>query len=199
MTPPALEKVQVCLESIGASKQRAADIITSVRDLFKRRAQHRSMIRLDDVARQVFSLVEQDLKFNGVSVSTKFRGDLPEVHADRMQLQQVIINLIMNSIDAMEHVLPHARRLRLVTSVNGASSVVLSIQDSGPGIAAENTNRVFDPFFTTKSFGMGLGLSICQTIVEEHGGQLRLAKTKTGGCVFEIVLPIPGEKDSAVI
>src|SRR5258708_19292646 len=92
----------------------------------------------------------------------------------------------------------HARRLRLATNLGEHSSVVLWVQDSGPGITAENMERVFDPFFTTKPSGMGLGLSICQTIVEGHGGKLRLAKTDTDGCVFEIALPIASSNNSAV-
>jgi C4-dicarboxylate-specific signal transduction histidine kinase len=197
-SPPDLDKVQACLESIGASKRRAADIITSVRELFKRRADHRAMVHVDDVARQVLNLVQQDLRFNDVSVSAEFCADLPAVHADRTQLQQVILNLIRNSIDAMEVTPRRARRLGLVTSVDGHSSVVLSVRDSGPGIAAEHADRVFDPFFTTKPAGLGLGLPICQTIIEEHGGQLRLPKVDSGGCVFEIVLPIAGSGDNAV-
>jgi C4-dicarboxylate-specific signal transduction histidine kinase len=190
--PPDLEKVRACLESIGASKQRAADIIASVRELFKRGADHRSMVRLDDVVREVLNLVQQDLQFNDVSVATEFHVDLPAVHADRTQLQQVVLNLIKNSIDAMEHTPRRARYLRLATTKDGDSSVVLSIQDSGPGIAVENADRVFEPFFTTKPSGLGLGLSICQTIVEEHDGQLRLSASSSDGCIFEVVLPPAG-------
>jgi signal transduction histidine kinase len=198
-TPPDLEKVRACLASISAGKDRANDIIASVRDLFKKeRADHRMMIRVDDVARQVLYLVEQDLKAIGISVSTEFQADLSEVHADRTQLQQVILNLVRNSIDAMGPMPPHARRLRLATELGEHSSVLLCVQDSGPGITSENTDRVFDPFFTTKPSGMGLGLSICQTIVEEHGGRLRLAKTDSDGCVFEISLPIATPNNGAI-
>jgi signal transduction histidine kinase len=191
--PPDLEQVRVSLASIEAANQRAADIIASVRDLFKKRVDHRTMIRVDEVARQVLNLVQQDLILKEVSVSTEFDVDLPKVDADRTLLQQVILNLVKNSIDAMEVKAPGTRRLRLATSLIGQSSVVLHIKDSGPGITSENTDRVFDPFFTTKPSGMGLGLSICRTIVEDHHGQLRLAKTDSDGCLFEIVLPIGRE------
>jgi signal transduction histidine kinase len=198
-TPPDLQQARACLASIDEAKDRASDIIASVRDLFKKEgADHRTMIRVDDVARQVLYLVEQDLQANGVSVSTEFQADLSEVHADRTQLQQVILNLVRNSIDAMRPMPPHARRLRLATNLGEHSTVVLCVQDSGPGITAENTERVFDPFFTTKPSGMGLGLSICQTIVEGHGGRLRLAKTDSDGCVFEIALPIASSNNGAV-
>ena len=148
------------------------------------------MIHVDDVARQVLSLVEQDLLLNEVSLATEFQNDLPEIHADRTQIQQVILNLVRNAIDAMNSTPPRARRLRVATSLNGHSSVLLSVQDTGPGITSENSERVFEPFFTTKSSGMGLGLAICQTIVQDHGGNLRLAKTDLNGCIFEMTLPI---------
>ena len=147
------------------------------------------MIHVDDVARQVFMLVEQDLLLNNVSVATEFQNDLPEVYADRTQIQQVILNLVRNAIDAMATTVPSARRLRLTTSINGHSSVSLSVQDAGPGIATENSDRIFEPFFTTKPAGMGLGLSICQTIAQDHGGSLKLAKTDFDGSVFELTLP----------
>jgi signal transduction histidine kinase len=190
-TPPDFGEVRICLASIVAQKDRASEIIASVRDLFrKQRADHRVTLGMDDVARQVLSLVQHDLTASVVSVSTEFANNLPAVHADRTQLQQVTLNLIRNAIEAMGHVPPHARRLRLTTSRGEGSSVVLCVRDSGPGITAENTDRVFEPFFTTKPSGMGLGLSICRTIVEEHGGSLQLVKTDADGCVFEIVLPV---------
>jgi signal transduction histidine kinase len=197
-TPPDLEEVRACLASIDAQNQRANEVIVSVRDLFKKTADHRMMVRVDDVAGQVLNLVQQDLKANQVSVSTEFQTDVPEIYADRTQLQQVILNLVRNSIDAMGRMSPHARRLRLTTSLNEQSSVVLCVQDSGPGIAVENTDRVFDPFFSTKPSGMGLGLSICRTIVEEHAGSLRLAKTDSDGCIFEIALPTAGSDNGAI-
>jgi signal transduction histidine kinase len=189
-TPPDLEQVRASLTAINAQNDRANDIIVSVRDLFKEKSgSRRMMLRIDDVARQALNLVQQDLKAHEVSVSTEFQADLPEVRADLTQLQQVILNLIKNSIDAMEPMPAHAKHLRLATSLDEQSSVVLYVQDTGPGIAAEHSDRVFDAFFTTKPSGMGLGLSICQTIVEDHGGRLRLAKTGPQGCIFAIELP----------
>ena len=189
-TPPVLDEAQTCLAAISNSSFRANEIISGVRDLFKKSDEHRSMIHVDDVAQQVLSLVRPDLLLNEVSVATEFQNDLPEVHADRTLIQQVVLNLVRNAIDAMVSTPARARRLRLTTSVNGHSSVLLSIQDTGPGIAGENTERVFEPFFTTKPTGMGLGLSICRTVVQDHGGSLRLAKSDASGCVFEVALPI---------
>ena len=190
-TPPNVDKVQACLASISNSIDRANEVILGVRELFKKSEDHRTMIHIDDIARQVLQLMEQELRLNEVAVETEFQSDLPEVCADRTQIQQVILNLARNAIDAMGSTFPRARRLRLVTSFDGRSSVLLSIQDTGPGIATEQSERVFEPFFTTKSTGMGLGLSICQTIVHDHGGNLRLAKTDAHGSDFEMTLPIP--------
>jgi C4-dicarboxylate-specific signal transduction histidine kinase len=189
-TPPVLDEAQTCLAAISDSTIRADEIIFGVRGLFKKTDKHKTMIHVDDVARQVLSLVQPDLLLNGVSVTTEFQNDLPEVPADRTLIQQVILNLVRNAIDAMSSRPAPARRLRLATSVNGHSSVLLCVQDTGPGIAGEKPERVFEPFFTTKSTGMGLGLSICRSVVEDHGGSLRIAKSDSYGCVFEVGLPI---------
>ena len=189
-TPPDIEEVRTCLAAIHDSSHRAEDIIAGVRELFRKREDHRTLIHVDDVARQVLGLVQQDLLLNQISVATEFQNDLPVVHADRTLVQQVILNLVRNAIDAMNSTPPRARRLRLAMDLDGDSSVLLTVQDTGPGIAPEQSERIFEPFFTTKPTGMGLGLSICQTIVQDHGGNLRLAKTDSGGCKFEITLPI---------
>jgi signal transduction histidine kinase len=189
-TPPVLDEAQACLAAISDSSFRANEIISGVRDLFKKSDDHRTMIHVDDVAQQVLSLVQPDLLLNEVSVTTEFQNDLPEVLADRTLIQQVILNLVRNAIDAMGSRPAPARRLRLATSVNEHSSILLSVQDTGPGIAGEKLERIFEPFFTTKPTGMGLGLSICRTVVEDHGGSLRLAKSDSNGCVFEVALPI---------
>jgi len=187
--PPDLEKVRTCLSSILAANQRAGEIITGVRELFKKHTDHRDEVRIDEIARHVLKLVQPDLEAGGIYAETALEEDLPMVHADCTQLQQVILNLIRNAVEAMDSNVSNARRLRLAAGREGQSAVLLSVQDSGPGIAAEESMRVFEPFFTTKPTGMGLGLSICRTIVEDHGGQLRLAKASLGGCSFEMVLP----------
>jgi signal transduction histidine kinase len=187
--PPNLEQVETCISSILASGVRTGDVISSVRDLFKKSGNHRGMIQLGDVALQTLNVLRPDLELHKVAVETKFEDGLPDIHADRTQLQQVILNLVKNAIEAMESTLG-GKRLKLSTSLNGLSSVLLSVQDSGSGIKENEADRVFDPFFTTKPAGMGLGLSICQSIVEEHGGTLRLSKNSDGGCTFEIALPV---------
>lgn len=134
-------------------------------------------------------LSRHDLLSNGISKTVKYQENLPPVCADYTQLQQVISNLIKNAIDAMTCMPLGQRRVRLATGSDG-NFVSFYIHDSGPGIADQDRERIFDAFFTTKSTGMGLGLSICRTIMEQHGGTLRLTNTGRNGSTFEIALPI---------
>jgi len=189
-TPPELDEACASITAAVDSSERIEKIIASIRALFRKREDRRSLIRMGDVAREVLLLVQQDIQANRISVATDHPDGLPAVYADRIQLQQVILNVVRNAIEAMGSARPsEERRLRVTTKLNGASDVLLSIEDSGPGIGAGDRERIFDPFFSTKPAGMGLGLAICQTIVEEHGGQLRLAKTDSSGSIFEITLP----------
>jgi signal transduction histidine kinase len=191
--PLRLEELDVILEDIEASSHRAGRVISSIRALsMKTPIDRKTTTSMEDVARQVLRLVEHDLQVNEVSVVTKFRDDLPPLHADTTQLQQVILNLVKNAIDAMSSVAPDGRSLHLATGLEGNSIVLLSVKDSGGGIPSEDQDRIFEPFFTTKAAGMGLGLAICRTIVEDHGGKLRLAKSDSRGSIFEFTLPVGG-------
>ena len=121
----------------------------------------------------------------------EFENNVPEVHLDGTQLQQVFLNLVKNAIEAMSSGTPAGSRLlRLTTRFDGHSTVLLSVQDSGPGIPVEDRERIFDPFFTTKSGGTGLGLAICSIVVENHGGKLRLVKSDAAGSSFELAIPV---------
>jgi signal transduction histidine kinase len=191
--PPELEEMDEILTDIDAESHRAAAIISSVRQLSKTTPDRRAPTRIEDVARLALRLLQHDLQINEVSVVTEFQDNLPELHLDDTQLQQVLLNLFKNAIDAMSSVAPEARRLRLTTSIDGHSMVVLSVQDCGPGILVEDRERIFDPFFTTKSGGMGLGLAICFTVVENHGGKLRLVKSDSDGSIFELAIPVGGQ------
>jgi len=190
---PELEEMDDILSDIEADSHRAGTIISSMLELTKKTTDRRSLTHVEDIARLVLRLLQYDLLINDVSVATEFQGDLPEVHLDDIQLQQVLVNLIKNAIDAMGSVTPEARRLRLTTGFDGHSTVLLSVQDSGPGIPIEDRERIFDPFFTTKSGGTGLGLAICFTVVANHGGKLRLVKSDSNGSIFEIAIPVGGQ------
>jgi signal transduction histidine kinase len=191
-SPLDLKELDEILKDIEAESHRAGAIISSVRQLSKKTTDRITSTRVEDVVRLVLRLLQHDLQISEVSVATQFQGDLPEVHIDGTQLQQVLLNFIKNAIDAMNAVAPEARRLLMTTSCDGHSSVSLSVQDSGPGIPVEDQDRLFDQFFTTKSDGMGLGLAICLTVVERHGGKLQLVKSDSDGSIFEIEIPVTG-------
>jgi signal transduction histidine kinase len=191
-TPPDLNSARECFNWMIDASLRADEIIAATRGLFRKTPIQFTAVQINDVVREVLSLIQDDLRVEAVVASAEYEENLPEIHAAATQIQQVILNLVKNAIEAMRSVAPGKRRLRLVTGFNGKSTVSVYIQDSGPGIASKVQDRMFDPFFTTKPSGTGLGLSICRTIVEDHGGKLRLSKTDARGTSFELILPLGG-------
>jgi signal transduction histidine kinase len=194
--PPELEEIDDVLNDIQADSRRAAAIISSIRELSKKSTDQRTLTRVEDAVRIVLRLLQHDLQINEVSVTTEFQDNLPEAPLDGTQLQQVLLNLVKNAIEAMSSMTSGARFLRLTTSFDGHSTVLVSVQDSGPGIPAGDRERIFDPFFTTKSGGTGLGLAICFNVVENHGGKLRLVKSDSVGSIFELAIPVGGQRSA---
>jgi signal transduction histidine kinase len=186
---PNIEEMRTILTDIGEASRRITETITSVRRLFKNVTDRPTMINVEDVARQVLRLLQNELQFNGIFVATEFRAEAPFVHTDPAQLQQVILNLSKNAIDAMTSTPRERRRLNVGTRIE-RDSLVLSIEDTGSGVLPQYRDRVFEAFFTSKPEGMGLGLAICRTIVERYEGRLILAKSSPQGSAFEITLPI---------
>ena len=189
-TPPNIDEASTSARAVVEAGNRATEVVSSVRALFRKTDDRRNLIQLDDVAREVLGLLQHDLEASQVAVATEYQVNLPPVHADRVQLQQIVLNLVKNAIEAMSSLPSSSRHVRVATRLNGNSTVLLSVQDSGHGITAEDQDRIFDPFFTTKPTGMGLGLAICRTVAQEHGGNLRLVETSSHGSIFEIELPI---------
>ena len=196
VTPLDLEELRSCLTDVKNDNNRANEIVASVRALFKTTARQRTMVEINRLIRDVLRMVENDVHVHGVSVSTEFQEDAPPARADSIQLQQVILNLVKNAIDAIAVGPTTIRAIRLVLTYDGKSVVSIFIQDTGPGITLDNETQIFDPFFTTKPSGMGLGLSISRRIIEEHGGNLRLTETTSKGSTFEITLPVVATSDS---
>ena len=194
--PPNLEEANACLTAMAGESEHANEIVRSIRKLFKTAALQNTPIEINDLVQQVLRMVENDLHDQGITVSTEFQDDLPQIAGDRTLLQQVILNLVKNAIEAMVAGRTAVKTLRLVTTQDGNSVVSLSVQDSGPGITPENGSHVFDPFFTTKSSGTGLGLSISRKIIADHGGDLWLTETSSNGCTFAITLPSVAASDS---
>jgi signal transduction histidine kinase len=188
---PDLNETRAALKGVVDAGHRAAEVIGSVRVMFKKDLHGRARFSINDVVREVLTMVDIDLRTQRVSVSTELREGLPQLLADRGQLQQVFLNLIINAIDAMRSVTDRARLLR-IRSDNGqeSSSVLVTIEDSGTGIEKNDKDRIFEPFFTTKSSGTGVGLAICRSIVEAHGGSLRASANNPHGTIFYVALPI---------
>ena len=189
-TPFDVEELRSCLTDAMDDSNRASEIVASVRAVFKTTARQRTMVEINRLAREALRMVEHDLHVHGVLVSTEFQEDVPQIRADPIQLQQVILNLVKNAIDAIAIGPATIKAIRLVTTYDGKSAVSLYVQDTGPGITLDNEHQIFDPFFTTKPSGTGLGLSISRRIIEDHGGNLRLTETSSKGCIFKITLPV---------
>ncbi len=187
--PPHAEELRETLQDTLADGRRAGDIVAGVRALFKSTLHQRTKVDINRLVREVLRMVENDLQVHGVSVSIELQQDIKELTADPTQLQQVVLNLVKNAIEAMATGPPTKRHLRLVTTETRNSTLSLVVQDFGPGINSKSEPQVFDPFFTTKASGMGLGLSISRRIIENHGGDLQLVETSSNGCTFEITLP----------
>ena len=192
--PRELDEMEEILRDIEADSHRAAAMISSIREMTAKTVHRGARTSAEDVGELALRLLKHDLQLNEVSVTTEFQGNLPDVQLDGMELQQILLNLIRNAIDAMSSSPPDARSLRLKTSFDGQSTVLMSVQDSGPGISAADRARIFDPFFTTKAGGMGLGLAISSTLVAGHGGKLRLVKSDSDGSIFELEMPVCGER-----
>jgi PAS domain S-box-containing protein len=189
-TTPDVNETRAVLQAIVREAQRMDKIINGIRTMFKAGATTRVPVDLNKLIREVLAFAQSEHWNSQIEVHTNLDENLPLVSADRVQLQQVILNLSTNGIDAMEAVSDRARRLRVVSELNGDDSIFVTIDDTGTGLAAGDIDRIFDPFFTTKSHGMGMGLAICRTIIEAHGGTLSAAPGNPYGAVFRIVLPV---------
>ena len=186
--PPNLKQVRTALKRIVRDSERGGDILGSIQGMLKKGEEERARLDINDLIREVMRLVQGELKNRGVSSRAELADDLPRVLADRIQLRQVILNLIMNAIEAMVSVSNRARALRVRSENHGDDGVLVAVEDSGSGIAPEDKERIFETFFTTKSEGMGMGLSICRSIVASHGGRITVAKGVPHGSVFQLIL-----------
>jgi signal transduction histidine kinase len=178
------------LEWIIDDGNRASEVIRRVRSLANKAGVEKLPLNVNDVAREVIALVQRELIKHRVSLRTELAPTLPMILGDRVQLQQVIINLMMNGSEAMQAVMDRPRELVIRSRQDEAQQVLLSVTDCGVGISVENADRLFNAFFTTKSSGMGMGLSICRSIVEAHGGRLWATANIPHGATFQFALPV---------
>jgi signal transduction histidine kinase len=182
-----VDKVEESLEQIVVAGHRASDIVRSVRAMFRSDAGEKVPTDINQLILTVLSIVRIEIDKMGITLQTQLNERLPNVLADKVQLQQVILNLIMNAVEAMELTSP--RVLKVQSDRIKSAMVQVSIEDTGPGIDPSNLDRVFQPLFTTKASGMGMGLSICRSIIDSHGGQIWLSPGINGGSAFHFELP----------
>jgi C4-dicarboxylate-specific signal transduction histidine kinase len=181
------EALREAIAEIVDDGTRASAIISRIRTLLANGTPDRTELDINEVVRGVTRLLRNELTRTRVSLRTDLAPDLPRVPGDRVQLQQVVLNLILNSVDAMRTLTERSREL-LIKSTRHADGVLVQVQDSGRGIEAGQIDHIFEPFFTTKPEGIGMGLSISRSIVESHGGSLR-AVASSNGALFEFTLP----------
>ena len=192
-TPPDLGEVREALGCIVDDTNRAGNIIERIRDQVKKAPPRKDRFDLNEAINEVIVLAQNLITKNAVSVQTHFTEGLVPVRGDRVQLQQVVLNLILNAVEAMGAVESVTRELSISTEQDRASDALVTVCDSGPGIDPENLERIFEAFYTTKSSGVGMGLSICRSIIDAHGGRLWASANMPRGAIFQFTLPSAGE------
>ena len=188
--PPDVEQVRQALGRIVDEGNRATNVVDRIRALIKKTPPRKDDLKINEAIREVVALTQGEVATHGVSVETQLTEGLPLIQGDRVQLQQVIINLIINAIEAMGGVGKGSRALLISTAQEASGGVRVSVQDSGPGLDVEGLDRLFDAFYTTKPGGMGMGLSICRSIIEAHGGRIWACRNVGPGATFQFTLPV---------
>jgi C4-dicarboxylate-specific signal transduction histidine kinase len=186
--PPNLSEAREAMASAMREANRASRVIERIRTMLKKASPELRLLDVNEVIREVLALAHKELMVGGVAAHTELSPDAPCVLGDRVQLQQVILNLIMNAIDAMLAIKDRPRLLNIKSEL-GTEGVLVEVQDSGKGLDSKQASRIFESFFTTKPDGIGMGLSISRSIVEAHGGRLQAISGSSQGAVFQLILP----------
>ncbi|KPY34978.1 Sensor histidine kinase [Pseudomonas syringae pv. primulae] len=187
--PANLDRARQALARMIGDANRAGDIIVRVRALAKRSAAHKEWINVADTVAEIVSLAHSEIDEQQVVLTVEVSEGLPPLLADRVQIQQVLLNLMLNAVDAMRRVEPGQARLAVTVDVNAGGEVKFSVRDNGMGVAPENIDRIFDAFYTTKEEGMGIGLAISRSIIEAHGGRIWVMPEPSVGATFHFTLP----------
>lgn len=186
---PNLAESQHALIRVLQLGNRIAEIVRRTRALVQSEPPQKDDLEIDEAIRETLSMSREKLHKSAVSVRTRFARGLPLVRADRVQLQQVILNLITNAVEAMDGVYGCARELCISTGQTASGDILVAIQDSGPGWDAQSADHLFEAFYSTKLRGLGIGLSICRAIIEAHGGRLWASPSEPHGATFQFTLP----------
>lgn len=187
--PPNMEEARMLLGRIVKDGRRMSDVIGRIRDLINKAPPRIERFGINSTISEVIELARGEVTKGGVSIRTFFAEGLPVIQADRTQLQQVILNLIVNAVQALDQNVLEPRELSVGTETDESNTVLVSIRDTGPGIGSDNLGRLFDPFYTTKTGGMGMGLSICRSIIEAHGGRIWVTPNDPRGAIFHFTIP----------
>jgi signal transduction histidine kinase len=188
---PDIEEVRSVLIDVAQGGHRIREVIDGIRDMFGKERHGMVLLDPNDVVQDASRLIDTDLRMQEISSAVFLRSNLPKVLADRGQLRQVMLNLILNAAEAMHDITNRPRLLRIATDMTQDNSdVVITVEDNGTGVDGKNIDRIFEPFFTTKSTGTGVGLAVCRSIVEAHGGQLTASPNIQFGMIFRVVLPV---------
>jgi len=190
------DDLRAAAAAIVADGKRASSVISRMRSLLKKQNTAMAEIDINDAIQEVASLLSTESSRHRILMSTELASGLPRVRGDRVELQQVLVNLVMNAVDATRAISEGPREI-LIRSAKDAESVIVSVEDSGTGFTSEHLERIFEPFFTTKAQGIGMGLSISRSIVEKHNGKLSASKRKPRGARFEFTLPTAGVDEAA--
>jgi signal transduction histidine kinase len=189
--PPNLAKARQALDAAVKDGNRAIDVIGGLRALMKNAPRRKDAFDVNEAVLEVICLTHGEVARNNISVQTQIAEALPPIHGDRIQLQQVLLNLIINAVEAMGSISQGPRELFISTGKD-AEGIRVTVRDSGPGLSPESVERLFHAFYTTKTDGMGMGLSICRSIVEAHGGRIWAAPVLGQGATFQFTLPLLG-------
>lgn len=190
--PPDVEGLKRALDRAVRDCVRAGEVVDRTRALVQKEPARKDSLQINEVISEVIGLTHNELLKNGVDVRTQLAEDLPSIQGGRVQLQQVMLNLIVNAVEAMSQT-SDGRRDLLISTQALADRVLVAVRDSGPGLAAGAIERAFEAFYTTKSSGLGMGLSICRSIIEDHGGRLWAAANEPKGAAFQFTIPVsPG-------
>jgi len=187
--PPNLDEARAAADHAIEAATRASHIIGGIQALFRKAAPQRTRVNINEVIEETLGLIRGEALRNNVSLQTELGSQLPPVLGDRVQLQQVVLNLVMNGIEATRSVDDRTRQLQIRSARHDPNQVVVAVADSGPGIDPHVVGRIFEPFYTTKAQGTGMGLAISRSIIEAHGGHLWAEPNTTHGATFQCTLP----------
>jgi C4-dicarboxylate-specific signal transduction histidine kinase len=188
---PDVKEALTSLKDVVDNSLRASEIVTNICAMFHRKNQEKRLLDANDLVRDVLTIARGEIDKQGASLHVELSDEIPRIMAERVPLQQVLLNLTVNALDAMTSIKDRGRLLSITSQIHVPNGVLITVADSGIGIDPKNMSRIFDAFFTTKQDGMGMGLSIRRSIVEAHGGQLWATPGTRHGSVFHVRLPAP--------